>query len=1059
MKFLSFVAPTVALVCAIVTYSASSYAAACGVTTSGGTSTVDSDCSSLTWSSGDLDMNSKSVTGDSTAYAVATPTTGTITLGRIYNISRITAPTSGFYQFGIAFNPTAGTAITTVSTLNNVGTISAGIGIYLNENVSITTLNNSGTITGSQYGVRNVGVGSSINSFINSGTISSTGVDSVAVSTNRAITSLQNTGTISGQAKGIGNTSGTIETITNSGTISASSGYAIYIETNARSASVGTVTNTGNLIGSSASIANVGGTLGALNNLQGAGNSNGPVTYTGKLPTNYNIIINSTTQYGQLSGSNVSGVMTFGISSLTMSSSSIIDYTFASVLTGITAEQLGNPGASSIMASSNGYTFTLTLTDVASNTWALKLFDCSLCISSGRAVYLHDIGVNVYPVLAGGTLLLNSGDQSSQAFAVTLNSTITAPNAGIARLSGIFSGSGGLTFNGTGTTVMSGANTYTGGTTVSSGTLSVSGASPTGIGDVFVAPAGTLMGTGTINGQLTVAGILKPGNSPGALAATNTVTLKTGSTYQQDIAGTTQASAATPVGTTGYYSYLNVTGGQFVIQPGATLAPRLANLFTATESGYGSAPYMPVLGDRFRMVTADGGITGKFSTVTQPAELSAGTQFLAFYNMRGSNSLDLGVIPTSYRTTVASLSGNQNAQSVSSALDQMVLVSQAGTSTLAQDQLLYAASDKTAARLPSFTQSLAGEVYAAAVAVIAQTTQRLQQAVLSRLGDTMGISLPAAMTNPAGNTTLMGNSNVALSGGVPTSATSSNPALNPSMEAKSFSNANIWGDIAYQQGNRSSDSYSGGWRSNLYQLVFGSDFYTENGMRIGGGVALSNTTLNPIYGSGTIQQGSLFAYGKMPLDEYVLDAMASVGLNASDLSRSDDTGLSSGYRKKNISGNDVLLSLGLSRPIDMEQIRITPFARLTWQMVMQSGVNEGQTGSALAVNSFNGNGVRGMVGVAVGTKETNPMTEPYTYRAYVGVGAESSGVLNPTLNASLAGFSTNITTPNAGAAFIQAGLYGTAKVADNAYAYAGISGEARTGQTLGTVNLGVRIQF
>ena len=226
-----------------------------------------------------------------------------------------------------------------------------------------------------------------------------------------------------------------------------------------------------------------------------------------------------------------------------------------------------------------------------------------------------------------------------------------------------------------------------------------------------------------------------------------------------------------------------------------------------------------------------------------------------------------------------------------------------------------------------------------------------------------------------------------------------------------------------------------------------------------GGVALSNTTLNPVYGSGTIQQGSLFAYGKMPLDEYVFDAIASVGLNASDLSRSDSTGLSSGYRNKNISGNDVLLSLGLSRPIDMEQIRITPFARVTWQMVMQSGVNEGQTGSALAVNSFTGNGVRGIVGVAAGSQETNPMTEPYTYRAYVGVGADSSGVLNPTINASLAGFNTNIMTPNVGAAFVQAGLYGTAKVADNAYAYAGISGEARTGQTLGTVNLGVRIQF
>jgi hypothetical protein len=67
--------------------------------------------------------------------------------------------------------------------------------------------------------------------------------------------------------------------------------------------------------------------------------------------------------------------------------------------------------------------------------------------------------------------------------------------------------------------------------------------------------------------------------------------------------------------------------------------------------------------------------------------------------------------------------------------------------------------------------------------------------------------------------------------------------------------------------------------------------------------------------------------------------------------------------------------------------------------------------------------------------------------------------LNPTLNASLAGVGTNITTPNAGTTFVQAGLYGTAKVSDNAYAFAGLSGEARSGQTLGAVNVGLRIQF
>jgi hypothetical protein len=154
-----------------------------------------------------------------------------------------------------------------------------------------------------------------------------------------------------------------------------------------------------------------------------------------------------------------------------------------------------------------------------------------------------------------------------------------------------------------------------------------------------------------------------------------------------------------------------------------------------------------------------------------------------------------------------------------------------------------------------------------------------------------------------------------------------------------------------------------------------------------------------------------------------------------------------------------MVSLGLSRPLDTESVPITPFARVTWQIVTQNAVNEGSAASALNVNSFTGNGVRGMLGVAAGSKTNNPMTEQFTYRMYVGVGADSSGVLNPSMTASLAGLSTTVTTPNAGSTFVQAGLYGTAKFTDNAYAYAGLSGEARSGQTLGTVNVGLRVQF
>ncbi len=860
------------------------------------------------------------------------------------------------------------------------------------------------------------------------------------------ISSLTNGGVINVLLSGMNsyaygiNNAGTVDSLTNTGSIEATAtGMGTFVAYGVR--------NTG--------------LISTFNNAQG-GNGTSPstraLTYNGNLPTNYNIIINSSNHYGQLAVSSGTGTTTFGISSLSTTNSSILNSTLDSVLSGVASSLLLNTSGTS-----NGYTFVLTETASGSGIWNLLITACSVCtssgggsnsggvsnITSGTSVGLASVGAS--PVLSGGTLVLLSGDSSSTAFSVTSGSTIQSAPSGSATLSGVFSGVGGLTFTGTGSTIMSGANTYTGGTTVSSGTLSVSGPSPTGFGNVWVSSGATLMGTGTINGQLTVAGILKPGNSPGYLAATNTVTMNAGSTYVQDVAGTVQASSASAVGASGYYSFLNVSSGQFVIQPGASLVPRLSNLFSANQSGYGSAIYVPGLGDRLRIVTAAGGITGRFSALTQPPELAAGTQFLPFYNMAGSNSIDLAVIPTSYQTTIASASGNANAQSVGGVLTQLAQASVSGTATAAQDQLLYAISGQTTAQgISNFAQSLSGEVYAATVAVLAQTTQRTQQAVLNRLGDTAGLTMTTPMASASTSTQVRG---------APSAAVSSNPSVDPSAEAKAFSKGNVWGELAYQRGSRSSDSQSGGWSSNLYQLTFGSDFYSANGTTLGGGLALSSTTVNPAYGSATIQQGSLFAYGKMPVESFVLDAMASVGLSSSDIKRGDVTGLSTGFRNNAVSGNDVMLSLGVSRPMDLESLRITPFARVTWQMVSQSGVNESGVASALSVNRYTGNGVRGVIGLAAGSKANNPMTAKYTYRAYVGIGADSSGLLNPTLYASLAGIGTNITTPNAGTTFVQTGLYGTAKMSENTFAYAGVSGEARSGQTLGTINLGLKLQF
>lgn len=874
-----------------------------------------------------------------------------------------------------------------------------------------------------------------------------------------------------------GQTTGLDLTIASGATVGSDSFYAI----RNYGGSISSITNQGTINTGMAGILNSSGAITTLNNQQGKA-SNNPLNYASRLPTYYNIIVASTTNYGQLTV-NGWGVTTFGISSLSTTSSSILNTTLTSVLSGVYSSSLTNTSGTS-----NGYTFALSETASGSGIWNLLITACSVCgsgsgsgsgsdsgsgsssgnstistVSSGTSVGLASLGAS--PVLSGGTLVLLSGDSSSTAFSVAGASTIQNSTSGSATLSGVFSGSGSLTLTGSGTTVLSGANTYSGGTTVSGGTLSLAGGSPTGTGDVFVASAGTLMGTGTIAGNSIVSGVIKPGNSPGYLSFTQNLTLNTGSTYQQDIAGNVQANSVTPVGASGYYSFVNV-GSQLVINSGSTLTPRLSNLFSASESGYGSAIYVPALGDRFRMVTATGGISGRFSTLTQPAELKSGTQFTAFYNVNSSNSLDLAVTPTSYSTTLSS--STTNAQKVASVLDQLLGVNQAGTATASQDSLLYAVAGQTAASLPGYAQSLSGEIHAASAATLAQATQRVQQAVLARLGDfpiapnqlNSGAGVANAAT-PLSAGAITGNN----PSGLPTANMSSNPAINPNaanLTSAAVADGRAWGEIAYQRGERSGNSGGNGFNNNLYQAVFGVDAYTnaELGLKLGGGLALSNTTVNATGGNSTIQQGALFLYGKMPVaEDYVLDGMVSLGLSSTNLSRSDVTGISNGFSNKSVMGNDVLVSAGLSRPFETSEVRITPYVRLTYQYVGQAAYDEGATAAALTVGRMNANGVRAVIGVSAGSLNKDPLKDEYTYRANLAIGADSQGLFNPTLNTTLGGYSSSVTTPTAGSTFVQAGLYGTVKVADSSYAYAGVSAEARTGQTLYGGSVGLRVAF
>ncbi|MCF8173001.1 MAG: hypothetical protein K9J49_11265, partial [Candidatus Methylopumilus sp.] len=775
-------------------------------------------------------------------------------IGSINNYGNIT----GTSNAGIT---TRGGQITTINNFST-GTISGNIGIYRSQG-SINAINNYGKIQGITSGVLvEYSISGVIDSFVNSGVIAAS--SGGGLFTHGHITTLTNTGLIYGSGTGIV--------------------FSLGAPSSNRVTTLNNLQGPGTAIPSGLTIPFSTGTF-----------TNNAIIYRGALPTNYNIIIKSPAQYGSLiyqyRAYTAPGTMNFNIYGNTgitqisgVPSSTLTAGTYSAVLKNIFTTQTAatsNYGSNTwpvrLLNTSGTYpsgagSYSWTLVEVAATpgVWDLVVTGSSgtgtgtgtgtgsgtggnsnvgsrvrTNIISGLRADIPSLGVTVNPVFAGGALVLSNGDNLTVPLSVTsLGGTVDNLTSGSATLSGELSGEGSLTFTGTGNTTISGANTYSGGTTVAGGTLTVAGDSPTGTGEVYVAPAGALTGTGTIAGNVVVSGVINPGNSPGYLSIEKNLTLTASSNYQQDIAGTKQASSASPVGASGYYSFVSV-GNQLVIDQGATLTPRLSNLFSSSEAGYGSSIFVPVLGDSFRIITAAGGITGRFTTLTQPEELTSDTQLIAFYNFNNSNSIDLVTVPTSYSTTLNS--GTTNAKSVAGVLDQLLGVNKAGTSSSAQDSLLYAVAGQTAASLPTLAQALAGEIHAASVATLPQTTQRVQQSVLARLGD---YPMAPSQINPALNNALLpGGISATNTSGLPTANMSTNPAVNPNtvnVTSAAVADGRAWGEIAYQRAERASNSAGNGFNSNLYQIVTGVDAYSdaELGLKLGGGIALSNTTVS-----------------------------------------------------------------------------------------------------------------------------------------------------------------------------------------------------------------------
>ena len=347
-------------------------------------------------------------TGKGTARGIDNSNGGDITLIRVVNGANISvtgAESSGGSQYG-TYNATGIYNHVDTSNSQTIGTIENQV------NSSIIT-----TRTGIQNNAES-GDGT-ITTLTNSGTIKTTGITSVSETGSDFSAAIHNTGTENGDALittltnsstgviqatangGYGvlnSTNSTITTFTNEGSIigGTTSGYGI------RTGGVlTTLTNKGTIDGKTHDIQNISAlspTFTNLVNQQGA-DGNDILTFDGTLPTNYKVIVASTTDYGKVLFSNEAGVTNFTIDS----SSSVSNNTkYAAVVEGIGTSSLGSTRSGSF----GEYTWEIVLQSGSSDRW-------DLIIGSIRTAYSARITINSLSKIAEVLEAINTAGSNS----------------------------------------------------------------------------------------------------------------------------------------------------------------------------------------------------------------------------------------------------------------------------------------------------------------------------------------------------------------------------------------------------------------------------------------------------------------------------------------------------------------------------------------------------------------------------------------------------------------------------------------------------------------------
>jgi outer membrane autotransporter protein len=213
-------------------------------------------------------------------------------------------------------------------------------------------------------------------------------------------------------------------------------------------------------------------------------------------------------------------------------------------------------------------------------------------IEEGTLIVESSLNTAQVDISQGAMLQLNAGGSVGN---LDVEGSLIFAGSASVTVGSVISGPGEVIQDGTGTTILSGRNTYTGGTTISLGTLLVNNAQALGTGNV------------TVN-----RGVL--GADPQPINVFGNYTQNAGGTLQLSIAGRTP----------GQFDVLNVAGT-------ASLNGNLRLL---------NLGYQPVNGDKLKLVNAAGVVSGRFSALQNPFTLAVGFDTIALVYARNSVTLE-----------------------------------------------------------------------------------------------------------------------------------------------------------------------------------------------------------------------------------------------------------------------------------------------------------------------------------------------------------------------------------------------------------------------------------